>query len=586
MCGLFIVINRNKKKININKANNALKILMSRGPDWNIKKIINEKIFFSQSVLSMTGEEKKNINLHYSFSKRFFILFNGEIYNYRELASSLAQNKFDFKSDTNVLVNFFEFYKVKDIYSKLDGMYSFAIFDKVKNKIIICRDPQGEKSLYYYKDNEKLIFSSEINPIKHYLGKANLDINQAKNYFYTRHLTEFSHSNLKNIKIFPQGSVLEYCINSNSCKFIEKFDLDSYINEKDFKDNSKKTLDDLSDELDFLLKKNLKQMIPNRKFASVVSGGIDSSLISKYLSELSNNVEFVSLNCKGKDELNSNLHKFEKYLNRKIKVFNINQNDYYQSLLKSILICNSPVNSHSFVSQYILTKKIKEFTKCKALFGGEGADELFGGYKTYNQKILDVNKNYSDYSKIVDFKIFKKDKDYYNFENLLKKKWNNCLYKYKFIKNLKYRNRMSMMLMDSLVQLPSNGLRGCDLMSMGNSIESRSVFLRKDIVKFALNLPLKFKLNNKNKGNFNSKIILKKLFEKKFNKKLIFKKQGFPGFPNETSVFLGPKKDYLFFKYFKRHLISKNEKKNNKALEWKIINTEYFLRLLKQKNEI
>ena len=77
----------------------------------------------------------------------------------------------------------------------------------------------------------------------------------------------------------------------------------------------------------------------------------------------------------------------------------------------------------------------------------------------------------------------------------MNRNWKKCLKVYSFIKNKKDRNRLAMMLMDSTVQLSSVGLRGCDLMSMYHSVETRSVFLRKEIVKFALNLPLKYKIN-------------------------------------------------------------------------------------------
>ena len=77
-----------------------------------------------------------------------------------------------------------------------------------------------------------------------------------------------------------------------------------------------------------------------------------------------------------------------------------------------------------------------------------------------------------------------------------------------FLKNKDHQNRLSMMLMDSTIQLSSVGLRGCDLMSMYRSVETRSVFLRKEIVKFALNLPLKFKINLKRKDFMSTKILL------------------------------------------------------------------------------
>ena len=134
-----------------------------------------------------------------------------------------------------------------------------------------------------------------------------------------------------------------------------------------------------------------------------------------------------------------------------------------------------------------------------------------------------------------------------------------------------------MMLMDSTVQLSSNGLRGADLMGMYNSVESRTVFLRRDIIKFALNLPLKFKVNLNKNNLMNTKIILKKVFLKHFPKKLIQKKQGFAGFPNETSKYLKNKNDYMFKKIYKIKNYQKKIDNLDRATEWKLINTEMYL---------
>ena len=91
--------------------------------------------------------------------------------------------------------------------------------------------------------------------------------------------------------------------------------------------------------------------------------------------------------------------------------------------------------------------------------------------------------------------LFAKNNEFYNYKKKLDINWKKCLESYHFVKNNDQQNRLAMMLLDSTIQLSSVGLRGCDLMSMYHSVETRSVFLRKDIVKFALNLPLKFKID-------------------------------------------------------------------------------------------
>ena len=578
MCGIFVVINKKSKPLNLKHCKEALDKMKRRGPDWELYKNIAPNIFMGQVVLSMTGKTRKDINQHFSNNKQKLILFNGEIYNYKELSQRYQnlKNKNNV-SDTNVLVNLIDKNGIKNINNILDGMYAFIVYDKVKNQILINRDPQGEKIIYIFEDNNEIIFSSEINSIEHYKKNIKLKINIIKNYFYTRHFTQFDKTIFKNIKILEPGHLKILDLKTFRFKIHSKFSLNDLVNPVEYNRNDKRKIDDLTEELDFLLDKNTKQMIPrSRKFASVVSGGIDSSLISHYVCKNSIPTNLICLNHVGKDKLVDCIKFFEQKLKFRISHHKIFERDYYENLLDALRVCNGPINSHSFVGQLILSKLVNKIN-CKGLFIGEGADELFGGYDTYAQKILSPKINQSNYTKILNSNLFKKDQEYFNFENNLNKHWKKSLNTYSFVKNETKRNRLAMMLMDSTVQLSSNGLRGADLMGMYNSVESRTVFLRRDIIKFALNLPLKFKVNLNKNNLMNTKIILKKVFLKHFPKKLIQKKQGFAGFPNETSKYLKNKNDYIFKKIYKIKNYQKKIDNLDRATEWKLINTEMYL---------
>ena len=575
MCGIFVVIPKSKKKLDVDKCKNALKDLDKRGPDWSLYQVI-DNIFFGQTVLSMTGKEKKNIDNHYSEKKVFFILFNGEIYNHKELNDDNDFNQD--KPDTKILVNLFDKYKPNEINEILDGMYSYVVVDKSKKKIYISRDPQGEKSLYKFESSEFIIFSSEINPILKFTNKLSIDKEIFKSYFLSRHFIQFEKSIFKEIKNIQPGEFWEYSIIKKRLSKKKTFSVKSLIDQKKYNLNETKKEQDLVDELDCLLRENLTQMIPpNRNFCSILSGGIDSSLISILLRELTNCDKFIALNHIGKDRISNKTNLFEKYLNNSVINLNINKEKYKKYLEESIDICNSPISSHDFVGKLIIAEKLKKIN-CKAVFGGDGADELFGGYDTYLQSIKKTNQNVSDYSKILKTKIF--GKNYVNryFEKKIHEEWKECLKAYDFLENKKEQNKQAMMLMDSTLQLSSVGMRGCDLMSMSYSIEPRSIFLRKSVMKFALNLPLKFKISNLKKNEFKSKILLKKLFIKYYPKKLIFKKQGFSGFPNEMASFLGNYNNFKILDKFKLYNHKKYLKEFDKKEVWKIINSEFFLK--------
>ncbi len=573
MCGIFLAIPKSNYKLDIKACQNSLNYLKKRGPDWHFHKVLNNK-FFGQTVLSMTGNKKFTIKNHFSENERFLTLFNGEIYNYKEL----EKDKFKKKnlSDTFTLVNSYHPSKVESFFNSLDGMFAVVIYDIFKDKVIIARDMQGEKSLYVYEDKNIVIVSSEINAIKIYIKNLKIDNYWLQTYLNSRHFLQLKNTIYEKIKIVQPGEILEIKKN-NEISHLNKIEMHNLVSEKIYNNNLKRTENDLIEELEYILRKNIKEMIPqDRPFCSILSGGVDSTLVSYYLSEISTPRKYLSLNHFGKDKISNNIKKFQKYFNTQIKSLKINHNYYYKNLIKSLQVCSSPINSHDFPGKLILADTAKKI-KTKAIFGGDGADELFGGYETYLQAIRNPKKNYSNYTRYVDSEIKFSNRNNI-FEKKLKQDWTKCLKSYDFIKNNDDKNRLSMMLNDSSIQLSSVGLRGCDLMFMNHSIEARSLFLRKDVIKFALNLPLKFKINTNLTKGLRTKIILKKIFLKYFPKNLLFKKQGFSGFPNETKKKLGPFKNFKLNKFLlKREKLDHN--KIDKSLEWKLCNIEHFLRL-------
>ncbi len=576
MCGIFLAIPKDNYQINHKSCKVALDYLKKRGPDWHFTSLEKRK-FFGQTILSMTGTKVGKKEFHVSNNKRYLILFNGEIYNYKRIAKKYNINLKETHSDTYVLINSFNSNNVINFFSELDGMFSIIIYDRFKDKVFVARDTQGEKTLHFYEDKNCILISSEINAIKIYLNKSKLSYYWLQTYLNTRHFLQLDKTIYKNIKIIEPGEILEIKSNFKINK-LDKINIHDLISEKIYYQNIKRNESDLVDELDYILKKNIKEMIPyKRNFCSILSGGVDSSLVSYYLSKISKPQSYISINHVGKDKISNQIGHFKKYFGNNIKSLKVNEKQYYENLIESLKICSSPINSHDFPGKLILAREAK-LLGSKAIFGGDGADELFGGYETYRKKINKLKENNSDYSKYFKNKIkFSDSRDFFKIQLL--NRWNKCLDAYHFLKNSEEKNRLAMMLNDSSIQLSSVGLRGCDLMFMNYSIESRSLFLRKDVIKFALNLPLKFKINLNKKKGLGTKIILKKLFIKYFSKKLLLPKQGFSGFPNETKSRLGDPKKFRINRIIKNNKNDLIKLQKSKEVEWKITNLEYFLRL-------
>ena len=344
-------------------------------------------------------------------------------------------------------------------------------------------------------------------------------------------------------------------------------------------DNESKTLDDLEKEFDSIFSSCIKSMLPDTKYASVLSGGVDSSLVSAYCLKYGNPDAFVAINHIGKDEISNNLSVFEDVLNINIDVIDVRPELYASEIKRAQNIIGGPLFSHSFIGQSIQSAYVNN-KGCKVLMGGEGADELFGGYNCYLDTKSD-NYEYSPslYTKYLNNEIEFKDYDSLPLKNELSDFWKTSLESYSSIKDKNDQKSLSMMLCDFMLQVPSVGLRGADLMSMMWGVETRSVFMRKDLIKFALNLPIHAKINpTANDLNIRTKVLLKKSFLNHFPKKLLVSKQGFAGFPNESIKYLGDVRDFIALDFLDFNKNSIDFNNINRDIMWKLINVEYFLR--------
>ena len=218
MCGIFAVINKTKKKLDENLCIDALNILKFRGPDDQSYIKIENKLFFGQTLLSVTGKLQKNsIIKQNSINNKYQLLFNGQIYNYKDLnrkfLSQLNINGEE-ESDSTILTNLHMFKNKEEIPQILRGMYAYIIYDKEANTISLVRDIQGEKSLYIYEDNENIIISSEIRAIKKYGIKLKLRNEIFQNYFNTRHLMVHDQTAFHNLRQISPGSLETLSLNN------------------------------------------------------------------------------------------------------------------------------------------------------------------------------------------------------------------------------------------------------------------------------------------------------------------------------------------------------------------------------------
>ena len=584
MCGILSVIKKKNNELDARACRRALGCLTQRGPDLCTSQIWNQRVFLGQTILSITGDIKQSDAHLSSASGRYELLLNGEIYNYLDLNEAYLKGRMPGPdrelTDTQVLVYLHDCLDVKGIVSVLDGMFAYVILDKERNKLYLNRDPQGEKSLYVYEDAELVIISSELSPILDLVPSLRPDPQILRDYFHTRHFMFIERTLYRGVRQLRPGCLEVLDLESFRWQTIEKVLLEDWIDSARMQRLRQMSLDELADECDEILRSCIKQMVPNRKFASVFSGGVDSSLISHYVAEHKSPDILVAVNHVGKDQISCELEAFGKILKRDIERLDVDAFSYSREIIRCQRICRSPLFSHSFVGQSIQSAFVRR-NGCKVLFGGDGADELFGGYACYSQR-LDLNGKFSPspYSAFLSSQVEFYGDDTSLLEGELELQWKRALEAYRHVDNDWERTVQAMMFIDLAMQLPAVGLRGSDLMSSMYAIETRSPFVRRPVVEFALNLPLKAKADSSEgcPELMRAKPLLKKLFLRYFPKELLVAKQGFSGFPNESAAYIGSVEDYLAIDFLGIDRKRTDFIQLERAAAWKIINCEYFLR--------
>lgn len=571
MCGIFLV--KSKHSLNKDDCINSSNLIKSRGPDYFLQKFFfKEKLYISNSVLSISGKyKKKQKELNHSKNKNLYISYNGEIFNWQDITK---KENIKAENDTQMILQLAEKCKKTNFSKNLFGMFAIILFDKKKNKIFFYCDPQGEKKLFYYNHDGNFIISSSIKPIINYLKKNDLDVSMIKDYFNTRHFMFYKKTIYKNIFVTEPGKIYEF--NLKSFKLSEKFydNPINWINEKLYKSLNENDEIKIKTKLKTLLETNAKLMVSKHKFGSIFSGGIDSSLQSALINNYKKPNTVSVLNFLNKDKITKNIFNFNKYINFKIDRLSINKKKFIKNFKACYNITGFPFLTHDFVGKYMISKYFRS-NGCKVFFGADGVDELFGGYEIYKKTNWGKIPNPSPYTAFNDNIKNKK-----SISNSINSLWNRVYKKYSFIKNKKERSMQASFFLDYFIQSVYVGNIGTDIMCSHNGIEPRNIFIKKNIIKFAINLPVRFKINLKKKSNLRLKYIIKKIFLDFFPNKLIFKKQGFSGFPNEAKHSL-LKKNYKNINKILNHNFKFNSN-INRATEWKIINLELFLKFSKK----
>jgi asparagine synthase (glutamine-hydrolysing) len=533
MCGITGYFSPSKKfnSSHLEIANNSL---AHRGPD--------AAGFFNEGIVGLGHRRLSIIDLSnlanqpmVSGNNRFVMVYNGEVYNFKEIAEEIRKFRpdvvFKTSSDTEIILEAFSLWR-ENIGNMLNGMFAIAIYDKDSGSLYLFRDRLGIKPIYFYWDDQDFFFASELKAIKALKGTISLELNeQAIPYFFHLGFIPEPQSIYKKVYKFPAGNYMK--LSKHGFELNAFWDPASKIT-KEVLTNEVKAKQQLKD----LVISSVKyRMISDVPFGTFLSGGIDSSLVTAVAQSISN--EPVKTFSIGLNEAAYNESRFAedvaKYLKTDHHTFIVSQQDALNLVDELDGIYDEPYADTSAIPTLMVSKLARKHVTMT--LSGDGGDELFMGYGAHlwaqrlsnpllagfrlpiglsldlgnnrTKRVSNLFKSYSENN--FQSNIFSQEQNFFYEKELpliLEKTANAGVKYFPELKDLKRSLTPAEMqaMFDFTVYLKDDLLVKVDRASMKHSLEARVPLLDYRIVEFAFNLDEKLKLKGKT-----SKYLLKEV---------------------------------------------------------------------------
>ncbi|ELR72770.1 Asparagine synthetase [Fulvivirga imtechensis AK7] len=534
MCGITGVYAFNMVgRVSMINVSNSTMTLAQRGPDFqgsyhdNIVALGHRRL----SIIDTSACGHQPMSDH---SERYMIIFNGEIFNYKELREQLVSKGVTFNSetDTEVLLQLY-ITEGKSCLEKLNGFFAFAIYDKEEQSLFLARDRMGIKPLYYLEDENRVLFASEMKAILAYGIDKTLDYEALYTYLQLNYIPA-PKTIFRDVKKLLPGHSL-YIRNG-------KVTTECYY-QIPYKKNSHTSLsyDDQKKKLAQLLEGSVqKRLVADVPLGSFLSGGIDSSVIATLASRHKPDLHTFSIGYS--DEKFFDETHYARLVAKKIgtehTVFSLTNYDLYRHVHDILNYIDEPFADSSAIAVYILSKETRKHAT--VALSGDGADEVFSGYNKHAAFLKMINAGsaattvgaltplWSILPKSRGNALTNKFRQLHRFGKGMKLsakerywQWAGYAAENEAIKlftndalsalnRQKYQSFKDQLLQyipeggdindilytDVRLVLPDDMLTKVDRMSMANSLEIRVPFLDHEIVEFAFSLPADSKINS------------------------------------------------------------------------------------------
>jgi len=525
MCGITGVFSRNDNGGKyFGKLPDALLTLRQRGPDYSATKG-GEHFLFGHARLSIIDTSEASHQPFVSEDGRYTMVFNGEIFNFREIRTELEKAGFSFTTsgDTEVVLKSFIHFGVR-CFAKFNGFFAIAIFDSLQQRLILARDRFGIKPLLYYSDGSAFIFASEMKALMQYPIRRTLDEQSVYEYFRLTYIPEPD-------SVFQEVKKLQPAHYAVVTKDKTEFNAYYSIAHEGFTG----TYEDACDRLIELLSDSVRmRLISDVPIGTFLSGGIDSSIISVLAAQHNPQIHAYSIGFPDAPYYDESAFAAEVAQKHGLQhtIIPVTESDFLKALPSVLDYIDEPFADSSAIAVNVLSSFVKKHVT--VALSGDGADEIFGGYRKHRALAMIARANRA---KMMAFTaaaalpgVFGRgsrvsDKmrqarrmgrvasmrpgERYLFlaafhsgrevSHLLHLSRHYSMDRVRNQLDLSHPSDMNSVLRNDVkLVLAGDMLRKADLMSMAASLEIRSPFLDHRIIDFAFSLPSKWKFDSLN----------------------------------------------------------------------------------------
>jgi asparagine synthase (glutamine-hydrolysing) len=317
------------------------------------------------------------------------IVYNGEVYNFKEIKNSLQKYGYHFKSDsdTEVILKSFDKWGIKAV-DKFNGMFAIALYDQVKQKITLIRDRSGVKPCYYYKTKDCFMFSSELKAFhENHLFKKEINKDSLATYLQYGYILQ-PHTIFKNTYKVKSGHYLELDLKTKNIREQKYWDVIDYYNKPKLKITEHEAIDEIEK---LLISSFTYRLVSDVPVGVFLSGGYDSSIVSAILqNQTKQKLNTFTIGFKEKD-FNESAHAREVagFLGTNHSEYQCTAKDAVEIIPKLCNIFDEPFGDSSAIPTVLLSQFTRQ--KVSVALSADGGDEIFAGYNKYFRCIKYLN---------------------------------------------------------------------------------------------------------------------------------------------------------------------------------------------------